>query len=137
MNDISSKRILAEELLKQDSGVSDAHMEEQRSQLVFALERAERTERIMRRAATVSCVLLASMVFLMSAVLVAFPVARIIGGVITFILLIVAGTLLSLYNDRYRPAVSKKREELQATVLADLQCQIKEMKKMQSGERRE
>ena len=133
MKDMSSHRKLAEDLLKQDSGVSDAHMREQRARLASALERAERMARIVGRATIVSCVLLALMVLLMSAVLVAFPVTRVIGGVITFILLITAGTLLCLYNDKYRPAVSTRRGDLQTAVLADLQRQVEEIKKDQSG----
>jgi hypothetical protein len=131
MNEKSSHRKLAEDLLKQDSGIADAQMQEHRARLVTALEGAEQKERIVGRATIVACVLLALMVLLMSAFLVAFPIGRVIGGVITFILLVVAGTLLCLYNDKYKPAVSTIRGDLQAAVLADLQRQLEELKKRQ------
>ena len=118
-----------DELLIQDAAVSEDYLTEQRRRLMAALERAERMEKLMRRAAIVSSILLGGMVCVMAAFLVQFPVARVVGGVITFILLVVAGTTLSLYNDKYRPEVSARRTDLQAVTLADLQRQIQELKK--------
>jgi len=137
----SQHTAFAVDLLRQDEAISDTVIKELRARLTQALESAERRARAIRRATIISCIVL--VVAVLVQVLIIGLVDRFEtptqwmvawwGGVV-LVTLVVAGTLLSLYNDKYRPAVSERRTELQMAVLTDLQHQIAELKNARNRE---
>lgn len=135
----SHRSIFTADLLRQDEAVSDTVIKELRSRLTQALESAERRASAIRRATIISCIVLVGAVLL--EVLIIGLVERFemaaqwmvaAGGGLVFVSLVAAGTLLSLYNDKYRPAVTKRRTELQMAILTDLQHQISQLKNAQN-----
>ena len=131
----TQRKTFTADLLHQDAGVSDTAIRELRTRLMQALESAERRARTIHRATIISCIVLVASVLLEVLIiglaerfeltahwLVAF------GGGVVLVSLAVAGTLLTLYNDKYRSAVGERRTELQMAILTDLQHQIAELK---------
>jgi hypothetical protein len=131
----NQRKAFTSDLLRQDEAVSDTAIKELRSRLTQALENAERRANAVRRATIVSCVVLVAAVLL--EVLVIGLADRFemsahwikgLGAGVVLVLLVVAGTLLTLYNDKFRSAVGERRTELQMAILADLQRQVADLK---------
>jgi hypothetical protein len=129
------------ELLRQDAAVSDNVIQELRVRLTQAVEIAECRANRVRRATFIACLVLVVTVLLE---VVTIGLAQrfempshwltTLGGGMVFISLVIAGTLLSVYNDKYRPAVGERQTELQMAILTDLQHQISELKRAQTPE---
>ncbi len=129
------------ELLHQDAAVSDTVIKELRTRLTQAVEIAERRANRVRRATFIACLVLVVTVLLE---VVAIGLAQrfevpshwltTLGGGMVFVSLVIAGTLLSVYNDKYRPAAGERRTELQMAILTDLQHQLSELKRAQTPE---
>jgi hypothetical protein len=135
----SHRNIFTADLLRQDEAVSETVIKELRTRLTQALESAERRANAVRRATIISCSVLVGAVLLEALIIglverfemaAQWMVAA--GGGLVIVSLVVAGTLLSLYNDKYRSAVSERRTELQMAILSDLQRQISQLKSAQN-----
>jgi len=157
MPEQQSQGELVNELLSQDKGISESQLEEVRMKIEQILNKANQQEKWVRRAILVAvCVLFLSYAAaillkghgprLVDWVTVAWGVcvsamARLLGPVLAGDWVTVAwglcvlGSLICttvfslLYFIKYRPAVSRTRNELHTTILSDLQRQVAELAK--------
>jgi hypothetical protein len=133
MPEQQSQGELVNELLSQDKGISESQFEEVRMKIEQILNKANQQEKWVRRAILVAvCVLFLSYA---AAILLKGHGPRLVDWVTVAWGLCVLGSLICttvfslLYFIKYRPAVSRTRNELHTTILSDLQRQVAELAK--------
>jgi hypothetical protein len=125
MNETHPARKFADELVSQDSGVSQFDFGGFRMNLDKTLQSIERRARSVRRASLIaSAVTIAIMVLTILSTATGVIWMFVVLGVCFYLALIAAGVLLELYWYKYRPAVDRARSDLQIAMIADLQRQI-------------
>lgn len=138
MTEPAPREELVNNLLAQDSGLSQTRMEEQRMQLEQNIDKAERQARHMRIG-----IYLSIGTYLTAFALLPFleamgdrmgPVLNMVWVIALTAAPLCAIWFIAVYLIKYRPAVGKTRTEFQNTIILQLQQQVAELTERLSKE---
>jgi len=126
------RRQRVENLLSQDTELTDDTLRRQRMALEQTLIGLEERARSIRRASfigvgvTIACML--SVLPLEGLRLTQWPWVAPLWATVTNLAFITTAALLTLYWHKYRPAIDRQRSDIQMSVLADIQRQVAELR---------
>jgi hypothetical protein len=129
MSENQPARKFAEELISQDTVVSALQSEEFRMNLEKTLESIQNRAQSVRRASRIAawiaigCVL-TILPLVMFRLFTDYESVMIIWNICTWTALLVAGTLGTLYKHKYCPAVDRAKNDLQTSMIKELQQQV-------------